>query len=289
MNWDDLRILLGVARAGSITKAAIGLGMDGATVGRRIARLERDLKQQLFTRSPSGYYITQAGLQLYERAKRMETELQTPIESDYLGGNVRIGAPDGMASFILPQVVHRLKKKNPALNIEVLALSRQFDLPRKEVDMAISVYPHPSKSVISRYCASYKLVLAAHQDLVDIAVNDLNATSFIGYIDDQLSDPTLAFAPSDFSPVSYYASNSILVQWNWLRQGVGVGMVHDFSLASAPELRTILPHHNQDRTYYCCRLKPRVGSDDLGELEEALISEIQNEISTLHDQNDDHS
>ena len=37
------------------------------------------------------------------------------------------------------------------------------------------------------------------------------------------------------------ASNSVSVQLNFLRHGAGVGVVHDFALPTAPELRRILP------------------------------------------------
>ena len=40
LDWDDMRVFLGVARARSLSGAAPGLRMDPATVGRRIARLE---------------------------------------------------------------------------------------------------------------------------------------------------------------------------------------------------------------------------------------------------------
>ncbi|MGU3455392.1 LysR family transcriptional regulator [Brevundimonas sp. M1A4_2e] len=38
-DWDDLRVFLAAARAGSLATAAQRLGVDAATVGRRVARL----------------------------------------------------------------------------------------------------------------------------------------------------------------------------------------------------------------------------------------------------------
>ena len=37
------------------------------------------------------------------------------------------------------------------------------------------------------------------------------------------------------------ASNSVSVQLNWLRHGAGLGVVHDFALPAAPELRRVIP------------------------------------------------
>ena len=54
-NWDDLRIFLAVAQAGSLTIAAQVLKIDPATVSRRIARLEMVHATPLFSKSPKGY------------------------------------------------------------------------------------------------------------------------------------------------------------------------------------------------------------------------------------------
>ena len=43
MNWDDVRIFLAVARSGQILGAAKRLGVNHATVARRLTALENDL------------------------------------------------------------------------------------------------------------------------------------------------------------------------------------------------------------------------------------------------------
>jgi DNA-binding transcriptional LysR family regulator len=40
IDWDDIRYFLAVARGGSVRAAALGLGVNHATVLRRIAQLE---------------------------------------------------------------------------------------------------------------------------------------------------------------------------------------------------------------------------------------------------------
>ena len=46
MNWDDVRIFLAVARAGQILGAAKRLGLNHATVSRRVAALEEGLARR---------------------------------------------------------------------------------------------------------------------------------------------------------------------------------------------------------------------------------------------------
>jgi DNA-binding transcriptional LysR family regulator len=50
--WDDLRYVLALARFATIAEAARRLSVDEATVGRRIARIERQLGARLFDRAP---------------------------------------------------------------------------------------------------------------------------------------------------------------------------------------------------------------------------------------------
>ena len=52
VDWDDLRTLILVARAGSLAGAAGALGSHRSTVLRRIERLEARLGLRLFDRTP---------------------------------------------------------------------------------------------------------------------------------------------------------------------------------------------------------------------------------------------
>ena len=48
-DWDQLKVALAIARAGSLTSAAHQLGMDQTTVGRRLTALETQLDVPCFT------------------------------------------------------------------------------------------------------------------------------------------------------------------------------------------------------------------------------------------------
>ncbi|MEY9419671.1 DNA-binding transcriptional MocR family regulator [Bradyrhizobium japonicum] len=61
IDWDDVRYFLAVARGGSVRAAAERLGVNHATVLRRIAQLEERLGVQMFEKLPSGYRLTGAG------------------------------------------------------------------------------------------------------------------------------------------------------------------------------------------------------------------------------------
>ena len=61
MNWDDVRLFLAVARSGQFLAAARRLGVNHATLARRVTALEAALGTQLFVRRPQGCEMTEEG------------------------------------------------------------------------------------------------------------------------------------------------------------------------------------------------------------------------------------
>lgn len=248
--WDDLRIFLAVARAESLSGAARTLRLDPATVGRRIQRLEQALGAALFTKSPQGYAATAEGQRLLEEAARAEEAIAGAIgaargQGGALSGQVRIGAPDGFANYLLPQVVADLARAHPALDIQIVALPRVFNLSRREADMAIAVSRPTGGRLLAEKLVDYRLSLAASEDYLSRhppirARSDLGGHSIVGYIPDMIFDRELDYLAEVGVGRVALASNSVAVQLNLLRAGGGVGVVHDFALPQAPGLRRVL-------------------------------------------------
>ena len=143
MDWDDLRVFLAVARSESLSGAGRRLKIDPATVGRRIARLEDATAVRLFAKTPQGYALTDEGTRLLAHAERAEAAVDGATEAlsgpEGLTGQIRIGAPDGCANYLLPQVLARICDANPGLEVQIVALPRVFNLSKREADMAIAV------------------------------------------------------------------------------------------------------------------------------------------------------
>lgn len=103
MDWDDVRVFLAVARTGQILAASKRLGINHATLSRRVTALEETLKTRLLVRRPNGCELTAEGEIFLSAAERMETEMlaaQSQIGriDTAIAGTVRIGAPDASAS-----------------------------------------------------------------------------------------------------------------------------------------------------------------------------------------------
>ena len=292
LNWDDLRIFLAVARAESISGAGKALKRDPATVGRRILRLEEDLGQPLFAKSPQGYQLTETGQRLQVHAEAAEQAViqaaeETQGQTGLLTGQVRIGAPDGCANYLLPQVAAEIVAANPGLELQIVALPRVFNLSKREADMAIAVSQPATGRLTVQRITDYKLHLAAgraylknHTDIKTL--HDLKDHRIVGYIPDMIFDKELDYLAELGVSRTDLASNSVSVQFNLLRQGAGVGVVHDFALPSAPELTRILPDELElTRSFYLIRHVDDRRVERLNRLAEALAEGLRAEVARL--------
>jgi DNA-binding transcriptional LysR family regulator len=291
-NWDDLRIFLAVAQAGSLTIAAQVLKIDPATVSRRIARLEMAHTTPLFSKSPKGYELTEAGHGLVAHVDAAQSSFSAGLgalrgDGEGLMGQIRIGAPDGCANFLLPQVCGQITKDYPELDIQIVALPRVLNLTRREADMAIGVSQPTAGRLIVQKIADYRLHLAASVELWDKfkepkILNDLRGLPTVGYVQDMIFDKELDYLePLGLRRVQL-ASNSISVQMNLLRQGAGVGIVHDFALPFAPELRRILIDQlSLSRSFFLIRSADDRLNRRLNLFAEVLLSGIRTEILRL--------
>ncbi len=289
-NWDDLRLFLAVARAQTLSAAGKITQLDPATLGRRIARLEADRGAALFVKSPKGYALTDLGAQLLERAEAAEALLRfegPDPSADSITGQVRIGAPDGCANFLLPQICARIGRDNPDLDIQIVALPRVFNLTKREADMAISVSAPVSGRQTVQKISDYQLHLAASATYLQgkapvLDVADLAQHPIIGYIPDMIFDKELDYLADLGVRRVPLASNSVSVQLNAIRQGAGIGVVHDFALPIVGGLTRLLTTQvSLSRSFYLLRPAEDRQNPRLTRFAEALMQGLRAEISRL--------
>lgn len=291
-DWDDLRVFLAVARTESLSAAGRVLRLDPATVGRRVARLEEAMAARLFARSPQGYALTEEGQRLLAHAIRAEQAVAAANEEvrgapGQLSGQIRIGAPDGVANFLLPQVTARICDDNPGLEVQIVALPRVFNLSKREADMAIAVSRPAAGRLTAQRLTDYRLHLAASRSYLDRkppirSLDDLRGHRMIGYIPDLIFDKELDYLAETGVEVVTLASNSVSVQFNWLRAGAGVAIVHDFALPAAPDLVRVLPDVlSLTRSFYLIRHADDRRVERLNRFAELLAQGVRRELARL--------
>lgn len=292
VQWDDLKVFLAVARAESLSRAGRLLKLDPATVGRRVARLEAGYGAPLFAKSPTGYALTDAGQRLMTHATRAEQAVEDAADdmagqAAGISGQIRIGAPDGSANFLLPQVCDRIGRANPGLEIQIVALPRLFNLTRREADMVVAVSPPTAGRLTVQKIADYRLHLAASEEYLREAppitsLDDLNHHRIIGYIQDMIFDKELDYLGEAGLTRVDLASNSVAVQMGWIRQGAGVGIMHDFAMPFFPGTRKLLTDQlSLTRAFYLVRPADDRRLDRLNRFAQSFCEAIRAEIARL--------
>jgi len=251
MDWDSLRYFLELARTGRLTLAARRLGVDQATISRRIQALEKSLGVSLFSRTPKGMVMTEAARELVVHAESMELAAariagRTSAHSNELVGVVRVGATEGFGARVLAPHLGTFAMAHPRITIDVVAVSAVVNLSRREADIVISLErPVRGPFVVTRLC-DYVLRLygsdsyLASRPPID-SIDTLKEHTLIGYMDDLLYSDQLNFfrevkAPRRFS----LRSTSVTAQVHAAAAGGGLAILPAFLADGESRLRPVL-------------------------------------------------
>jgi len=142
ISWEDARLFLAVAEAGSLSGAARALRLGQPTVTRRLAALEYALGTALFRRSVEGAALTAAGERLVGPAKKMaewagELQRAAAANDSTPRGVVRVTASPFVAFDFLAPFAAFVAQKHPGLRLEVSSSVQYLDLGRGEADVAL--------------------------------------------------------------------------------------------------------------------------------------------------------
>ena len=142
-NWNDLKYFIALARAGTLTKAALVSNSDATTVSRRIKQLEQKLGYKLLLRSDNGVFqLTDIGLQTFQIAEVIEKENQSVLDlagqlNQSISGDVCISATPLVINHLLMPNLLKCTQLHPDLNIELVSQSENVNLNKREADIAI--------------------------------------------------------------------------------------------------------------------------------------------------------
>ena len=292
LKWDDMRIFLAVAREESLSKAGKRLRIDPATVGRRIGRLEASYGAPLFGKSPTGYALTDLGERLLEHAIGIEQSFVAADEAlsgktGELTGQVRVGAPDGAANYLLPSVCAQIARNNPELEIQIVALPRVINLSKREADFVVAVSPPTAGRLMVQKVSDYYLSLAGAKNYLEAnaeihRLEDVTDHTVVGYIPDMIFDKELDYLAEIGIEKPGLASNSVSVQLNWINQGGGIGFVHDFALVNFPHIqRILLDQVRLKRSFYLVRHEDDKRLERMNRFADALSEGIRSEVTRL--------
>ena len=155
-DWNDLKVLLALARHGSSTAAAKALGVNQSTVQRRLVELERCFKRPLVQRLSTGYRLTTLGEQLLPLAERVELAAlalahEVERQARDVSGVVRVTCPEPIVhKLAASSLLGRFHARYPHLKIEFVMSDRYLDLKQGEVDVALRSGDIEDAALVSR-------------------------------------------------------------------------------------------------------------------------------------------
>ena len=251
-DWTLVRSFLVALEHGSLLGAARVLKSSQPTIGRHIAELESQLGVVLFERTGRGLVPTAIALQLAESARGMETSaLQlartlTGAQAQTLG-TVRITASQPVAVQLLPPLLARMRMVLPDIQVELVASNQVSNLLRREADIAVRMVRPDQETLVAKKIGNVGLGAYAHRsylarrsslrqpaDLLqhDLIGSDTDTSILLGF-------KALGYAvgPQAFA----LRTDDLVVQWQAVRAGLGIGFVADYMARSEPDVLRVLP------------------------------------------------
>jgi DNA-binding transcriptional LysR family regulator len=197
IDWQDLHYFSVLARVGSLSGAARELAVDHATVGRRVALLERALSLRLIDRLPRRSPLTAEGSAIAALVAGME-DITQAIKRRARGltasptATVRISAPPAVATRLIAPHVADFHRAHPGITLVLSGLTQNAALDRGEADLAVRM-TRPQKN--------------------DLVIKRIGAVPFALY-----ATPThVALPPERWAFIGYDAALEHVAQQIWLR------------------------------------------------------------------------
>lgn len=248
-NWNDLKLVLAIARSGTLVGGAAALGVNHSTAYRRLAALEDRIGSRLFERLPGGVYeTTPEGERFATTAERVEAETLA-LGRDVAGsdrrlvGALRVTSSETLPYAVLTSQLARFRVAHPGIVVELNIDNRVLSLSRREADVALRVARPREPDLFGRKLADVGWTLyGTAQLLAGGNVTDIGAHDMIGWGAD-LSGVASADWLIEHVPAHriVYRANSLLNQFTAARAGIGLVLLPCYLGDIEPGLVRALP------------------------------------------------
>lgn len=230
-DWQDLHHFLRLASEGSLSAAARALGVEHATIARRVAALEADLGVRLIDRRGRRLMLTPEGERVAAAAARMETAAQAidrlRVAGNELNGEVTISAPPSYAQYKLMDRLAGLRARFPGLRLRILGETRYASLDRREADIAIRLSRPDRGDFTARRIGAFAMRL--YGSPAYLKSQSPQDWDFIAYDESMDEAPQQRQLKSRAGSRAYAVrASSLDMQASLVRLGAGIAMLPDF-------------------------------------------------------------
>ena len=231
-DWNDIPLILALARGGSMSAAGRQLGVDASTISRRIAAAEKALKLRLFIRDNTGYRLTDAGRVFVTHGEtvygNVESMLQASSqEADATAGPVNITSIDFLFDYWLLEHVPGLHAQHPHLELTLQAENQNLSFTRREADFALRMgKPGEDAALVMRKLGDLGFAVYGHQRFADTPRGCWGTQPWIAYDDALAGTGEMRWlAAMEPQPRRVLKVNSLSTMVRACRAGVGLALL----------------------------------------------------------------
>lgn len=164
IDLSNLSLFVKIVEHGSIAATERALKIPRATLSRRLAEMERDLKVSLFQRSTRQLSLTDAGRTFFERARPivLQAELATTeIKNAEPAGLIKISTTIGIGREYLAPMLFKFSRMYPKVRFELDLSEQQVNIIAGGFDLAVRSGKLEDSELVAKPLCKFKRVLIA--------------------------------------------------------------------------------------------------------------------------------
>ena len=229
-DWEDLRYFSAFVAAGSLSAAAKALGVDHATVARRISSLEASLNLKLVDRRPRAYAVTEQGRRVADFADQMTLssfalEHFASSGQEQVEGEVVLSAPPALLGSMIARRLGELYQRYPQLRLKLVGSKSRASLARREADIAIGLTRPTEPTLVASLLGHLEYRLYASPSYL----RTFEQPAYIGYDASQARSPQQRWLNEQAGHRPFaLQSNDLRIQAQAAAGGVGIACLPAF-------------------------------------------------------------
>ena len=163
-------------------------------------------------------------------------------------GSICITASEVYSAYLLPPILTRMRAEHPGIEVEIVATNAPTDLRRREADIAIRSFSSTHPDLIVRKVKNDTARLYASEGYLNsigrpTTISALDAASFVGFANTDVLIAGLNSLGMNLTRRNFpIVCDNHLVQWEFVKQGAGIGVITETVGEVEPCVRRVLPN-----------------------------------------------
>ena len=216
-NWDDMRFVLAVAETGTVSGAARRLGVNHATVLRRVAAFEDRHGVEVFERTSKGYLVRPEYARMMDATRDVGSAVQSVAHllsgtQAPLVGTVRVSSTDTFCQVVLPRLVEAFHNDVSGVKIALISTNAYSDFSRSHADIALRPAQSLSDDMVGDMAARLGFGIYARPEAPDMwlgMTGQLTRAAAAGWMAENVAADRIVGAADSFMVLAQMARQGL--------------------------------------------------------------------------------